>query len=60
MHYFFFIKEFEREKEKEKEILEVGFVCGWLVWLYVEKWIDDDDGGDDDVDDVDVDDRQSP
>lgn len=60
LHYFF-IKEFKREKEKK--ILEVGFVCCWLVWLqvYVEKWIDDDGGDDDDGDgDNNGGDRQSP
>lgn len=30
----FFIKEFEREKGKKKEILKVGFVCGWFGYRY--------------------------
>lgn len=57
LHYFF-IKEFLRGKGKKKEKIGGG-ICLWLVWVYVEKWIDDDDddgGGDGDDDD----DRQSP
>lgn len=62
LHYLF-IREFEEgegKRKRKRKKLEVGFVCGWLVWLYVEKWIDDDDDDvavDDDVDDTG---RQSP
>lgn len=55
---FIFIKEFEEGEEKGKENIGGG-ICLWLVWVYVEKWIDDDDDDDDSGDGDDVD-RQSP